>query len=149
APPDVFLLELRRRARGNIVQRAEAIRDALRLRLDEDAEQFLEALDGREIGDADRAMMVRIISGDQLLRVTVDETFSEAARQQATELVAAQRRYLEDAERIAEAITAIGSGDPDQELPAYRTLLSAGITAIGPLAVAAAEENRWQRRDAL
>lgn len=149
APPDVFLLELRRRSRGNRVQRAESIRDALRLRLDEEAGSFLEALAGRELGDADRARMVQIISGDQLLRVATDEAFSAAARQQAAELLAGQRRFLEDSQRITAAIAALGSGVPDQELPAYRTLLAAGVKAIGPLALAAAGEAEEARRDDL
>jgi len=149
ARPDYFLLELRRRARGNTVQRAESIRDALRLRLDAEAGPFLEALAALELTDAQRAQMTDIISGERLLRVTVDEGFSQPARDQANTLLAAKRRHTEDIQRITDAIAAVGSGDSRRELPAFRTLLAAGTTAIGPLAVAAAGEPDFDRRDAL
>ena len=140
AQPDYFLMELRRRARGNTMQRAQSIRDALRLRLDEQASTFLAALATLELTDAQRAEMADIISGERLLRVMVDEAFTEPAREQANALLAAKRRYSEDTQRIAAAIAAVGSGDSRQELPAFRTLLAAGTTAIGPLAIAAAGE---------
>lgn len=149
AKPDYFLIELRRRARGNAVQRAESIRDALRLRLDEEARQFLTALGNVELTDAQRAQMTDIISGERLLRVMVEDSFSQPAREQANALLTAKRRYAEDTQRISAAIAAVGSGDPQQELPAFRTLLAAGTTAIGPLAVTAAGESDADRRDAL
>ncbi len=149
ARPDYFLIELRRRAHGNLVQRAESIRDALRLRLNDEAGAFLDSLAGLELTDAQRAQMVSIISGERLLRVTVDEEFSQSARDQASALLAATRRYAEDTQRLAAAISAIGSGDSRQELPAFRTLLAAGTSAIGPLAVAAAGEPDEDRREAL
>lgn len=147
--PDMFLIELRRRARGNDVQRAESIRDALRLRLDDEASGFLELLAGREMTDAQRARMVDIISAERLLRATVSEMFSDVARQQAAQLLDARRRLDEDTGRIAASIAAIGTGDPEQELPAYRNLLAAGAASVGPLAVAAAQEPDARRRDAL
>lgn len=149
AQPDYFLMELRRRARGNTMQRAQSIRDALRLRLDEQASTFLAALATLELTDAQRAEMADIISGERLLRVMVDEAFTEPAREQANAMLAAKRRYSEDTQRIAAAIAAVGSGDSRQELPAFRTLLAAGTTAIGPLAIAAAGEPDAERRDAL
>ncbi len=149
AQPDYFLMELRRRARGSTVQRAQSIRDALRLRLDEEAGPFLESLGALELTDAQRAQMADIISGERLLRVTVDEAFSQTARDQANALLAAKRRHTDDAQRIAASIAAVGSGDFRRELPAFRTLLAAGTTAIGPLAVAAASEPDVERRDAL
>lgn len=148
-PTDVFLLELRRRSRGTDTQLAESIRDALRLKLDVEASRFLESIEQRQWDDAKRREITQIISADSLLRAMVDETITEKAKTQAAELLAAKKRIDESPERIAAAIPAIGSGDPERELPATRTLLSAGISAIGPLAVAAAQEPDSGRRDAI
>lgn len=148
-PTDVFLLELRRRSRGTDTQLAESIRDALRLKLDVEASRFLESIEQRQWDDAKRREAVQIIASDSLLRAMVDETITAQAKAQAAELLAAKKRIDESPERIAAAIPAIGSGDPDRELPATRTLLSAGIAAIGPLAQAAAQEPNPARRDAL
>src|SRR5690606_2867778 len=131
------------------MQRAQSIRDALRLRPDEEASTFLAALATLELTDAQRAEMADIISGERLMRVMVDGAFTEPARAQAHALLAAKRRYSEDTQRIVAAIAAVGSGDSRQELPAFRTLLAAGTTAIGPLAIAAAGEPDAERRDAL
>lgn len=148
-PTDVFLLELRRRARGTDTQLAESIRDALRLKLDVEASRFLESIEQRQWEDAKRREVAQIISADSLLRAMVDETITAKAKTQVAELLAAKRRFDESPERIAAAIPAIGSGDPERELPATRTLLSAGIAAVGPLALAAAEEPDARRRDAI
>lgn len=148
-PTDVFLLELRRRSRGTDTQLAESIRDALRLKLDVEASRFLESIEQRQWDDAKRREIVQIISADSLLRAMVDDTITAKAKAQAAELLAAKKRVDESPERIAAAIAGIGTGDPERELPATRTLLSAGIAAIGPLAVAAAQESDPQRRDAI
>jgi len=148
-PTDVFLLELRRRARGNDVQLAESIRDAMRLKLDVEASRFLESIEQRQWDDAKRREVAQIISSDSLLRAMVDDTITAKAKAQVAEMLAAKRRVDESPERIAAAIPAIGTGNPDRELPATRTLLSAGIAAIGPLALAAAQETNPARRDAL
>jgi len=148
-PTDVFLLELRRRARGNDIQLAESIRDALRLKLDIEASRFLESIEQRQWDDAKRREVAQIILPDSLLRAMVDDTITAKAKVQVAELLAAKKRVDESPERIAAAIPAIGTGDPERELPATRTLLSAGIAAIGPLALAAAEEPSPGRRDAL
>jgi len=148
-PTDVFLLELRRRARGTDTQLAESIRDALRLKLDIEASRFLESIEQRQWDDVKRREVAQIISADSLLRAMVDETITAKAKTQVAELLAAKRRFDESPERIAAAIPAIGSGDPERELPATRTLMSAGIAAVGPLALAAAEEPDPGRRDAI
>lgn len=148
-PTDVFLLELRRRSRGTDTQLAESIRDALRLKLDVEASRFLESIEQRQWDDVKRREVVQIISADSLLRAMVDETITAKAKTQAAELLAAKKRVDESPERIAGAIPAIGTSDPERELPATRILLSAGIAAIGPLALAAAEEPAPGRRDAL
>lgn len=150
APPtDVFLLELRRRARGGETQVAESIRDALRVKLDEDAGRFLETLAGRELTDDQRRKMVQIIGGDSLLRATIGDRFSDAAKQQASELLAAKKRFDESPERLAAAIPAMLSDDAELALPATRTLLSGGAASIGPLALAAARETDAVRRDTI
>jgi hypothetical protein len=93
--------------------------------------------------------MVQIIGGDSLLRATVGDRFSDAAKQQASELLAAKKRFDESPERLAAAIPAMLSGDPEQALPATRTLLSGGVASIGPLALAAARETDSVRRDTI
>lgn len=148
-PTDVFLLELRRRARGTDSQLAESIRDALRLKLDVEASRFLESIEQRQWDDAKRREIAQIIAPDAMLRAMVDETISAKAKIQVAELLAAKKRVDESPERIAAVIPAIGTGDPERELPATRTLMSAGTAAIGPLALAAAEEPAPGRRDAL
>lgn len=148
-PPDIFLVELRRRARGSDDQLAESIRDALRLKLDSDASSFLESIAQRQWDDAARRRAAQVISGADLLRATLDDSISAAAKAQAVELLAAQKRIDQAPERLAAAIAAVGSGDTERELPAMRTLLSGGIASIGPLALAAAEQTDPQRRDAL
>ena len=148
-PTDVFLLELRRRSRGTDTQLAESIRDALRLKLDVEASRFLESIEQRQWDDAKRREIAQIIAADSLLRAMVDETITAKAKAQVAEILAAKKRVDESPERIAAAIPAIGRGNPESELPATRTLLSAGIAAIGPLALAAAQETDLPRRDAI
>lgn len=149
AVPDPLLEELRRRARGDERQTGEAIRDALRLKLDADANRFLESLPGRQWNDEQLATVHDIVSGASLLRVATGSAFGEVAKRQAAEIVAAKRRVAESPERIDAAIRAVTSGDPDQERAAARTLYSAGIAAVGPLAQAAAQETVPRRRNSL
>jgi len=148
-PTDVFLLELRRRARGTDEQLAQSIRDALRLRLDAEASRFLESIAQRQWDDAKRREVVQIINPGSLLRATIDDTITPNAKAQAADLLAAKVRFDQSPERIAAAIPGIGSGDVELELPATRTLLAAGTAAIGPVALAAAQETDLARRDAL
>lgn len=147
--PDPLLDNLRRRAQGNERQTGEAIRDALRLKLDADANRFLESLPGRQWNDEQLASLHDIISGASLLRVGTGSAFGEVAKRQAAEIVAAKRRVAQSPERIDAAIRAITSGDADQERAAARTLFTAGIAAVGPLAEAAAKETAPRRRNTL
>lgn len=149
AVADPFLDDLRRRAGGNERQTGEAIRDALRLRLDADANRFLESLPARQWGDEQLATLHDIISGASLLRVGTGTAFGDVAKQQAVEIVAAKRRVTQSPQRIEAALRSLASGDADQERPAARTLYAAGIAAVGPLAEAAAQETSPRRRDTL
>lgn len=146
---DVYLQELRRLARGNAAQSARAIGGALRIGRHDQVSRFLELLSGRELTDQQQAGMVDAISAERLLRVIVGEGFSDAARLEAAELLAAKRRIDSSAERIEAAIGAVGSGDFDRESPAMQRLLAAGTAAIGPLAAAVVEESDSDRREAL
>ena len=149
AVADPFLDDLRRRARGNEQQMAEAIRDALRLKLDADADRFLESLPARQWNDEQLAAMHDIISGASLLRVGTGAAFGEVAKQQAAEIVAAKRRVAQSPQRIDAALQSIASGNADQERQAARTLYAAGIAAVGPLAQAATKETVPRHRDLL
>lgn len=147
--PDVFRRELLRRARGSHRDLALSIRDAIALRWHEDAQSLLESLENRELSDAQRAMMADVITLPHLLRVAVQTEFSEQAKEQARLLTEGKRRHGEAPERIDAAIQVIGSGAADLELPARRTLLAAGVAAVGPLVMATVDESDRQRREAL
>lgn len=149
AVADPFLDDLRRRARGNERQMSEAIRDALRLKLDADADRFLESLPARQWNDEQLAAMHDTISGASLLRVGTGAAFGDVAKQQAAEIVAAKRRVAQSPQRIDAALQSIASGNADQERQAARTLYAAGIAAVGPLAQAATKETSPRRRDTL
>lgn len=149
AVADPLREELRRRARGDQWQLASALRDALRLRFDVDANRFLEALKGKPLTDDQRAAMVDTITTASLLRVATSDAFSADAKGQAAELIAGKRRFAGAPERIAAAIGELVSDDPERQSAAAKILVSAGEGSIGPLAEAAAAEANPGRRDKL
>jgi len=145
--PDIFQVELRRRARGDHRQLAGATRDALRLKFDEDANQFLASIGQGERTDAQLAEMHDVISAASLLRVAVDDTFGDAAKVGAERLRDGKRRYAESPQRIAAAVEGLVSGSPEREAAAIRVLLAAGSSSVGALADAAARQTDPRRRD--
>ncbi|TVQ00694.1 MAG: hypothetical protein EA381_06955 [Planctomycetaceae bacterium] len=145
--PDIFQVELRRRSRGDHRQLAGAIRDALRLKFDEDANRFLESIGEGDRTDEQLAEMHDVISAASLLRVAVDDTFGDAAKAGAERIRDGKRRYAESPQRIAAAVEGLVSGSPEREAAAVRVLLAAGSSSVGPLADAAARQTDPRRRD--
>lgn len=146
---DVFLQELDRQARGNHQQLARSIGSGLQLRLHAAASRYLESLAGRDLSDAEASEVVQVIGGERLLEASLNDAISEPAKAEIQKLFEGKRRHDRSPERLEEAIGRLAAADPDRQPSAIRTLLSAGIDAIAPLAVAAAKESQPSVRDRL
>jgi CheY-like chemotaxis protein len=146
---DPYIRELVRRSRGNNTQLAGSIRDALRLKLDTFASQFLVTLAGRNVEAQESAAIAREISADRLLRVVIEPQFPDPAKKMATDLLAALQAYDEDPARLLPAIEKLKSDSADERLPAMRTVLAGGLESIALLSVAVAKEPNPTTRDEL
>lgn len=146
---DPYLRELVRRSRGDNATLATSISDALRLKLDDLASQFLTALQARKLTPEETAELAERISAERLLRVVVELQFTDPAKQQATAMLEALRTVNQSPERLTAAIDELTSQSVDERLAAMRTLLAGGYESIGRLALATARETDPQARDEL
>lgn len=144
---DPYIRELVRRSRGNNSQLAMSIRDALRLKLDDFANQFLATLASRNANAQETAILARDISPDRLLRVVIEPQFTAAAKTQANAMLAALKAFDEDPARLLPAIEKLKLSSPDERLPAMRIVLAGGNESIGLLSVAIAKESNASHRD--
>ena len=146
---DPYLRELVRRAGGSDELLATSISDALRLKLDDYASDFLVSLGSRKLTTEQLAMLTRRISSERLLRVVVESQFTPAAKAEATKMLAALRAFDQDAKRISAAISSLSKPSPDERLAALRMVLAGGDQSIALLSVAAAKELNTANRDEL
>ncbi|MGV3482959.1 MAG: hypothetical protein ACO1RT_00930 [Planctomycetaceae bacterium] len=146
---DPYIRELLRRSRGDNRMLATSISDALRLKLDDFASQFLASLAARKPAPEELASLAQQISPDRLLRVVVEPQFSEPAKSQATAMLEALRSVNQSAERLSAAIQDLKSASVDARLAAMRAILAGGYESIGLLSVAAAKESDPRHRDEL
>lgn len=144
---DPYIRELVRRSRGSNELLAGSISDALRLRLDNFASDFLTSLASRNLNATELAKLTRQISPERLLRVVVEEPFTPAAKTQATKMLDALRTFEQSAERISPAIQKLSDPSPDERLAALRIVLAGGDHSIALLSVAAAMESEPAKRD--
>jgi CheY-like chemotaxis protein len=144
---DPYVRELVRRSRGSDESLAGSIRDALRLKLDTFATQFLAGLAARNLNAEATAELTQQIGADRLLRVVVEPQFPAAAKKQAEAMLAALKKYEEDPARIAPAIEKLASGSPDERLAAMRVVLAGGNESIAQLSLSIAQQPDEAMRD--
>jgi hypothetical protein len=144
---DLFIQELIRRSKQTDRLLATSIRDALRLKLDDLANQFLASLAGRKLAPEATVPLTREISAERLLRVLVEPQFSDAAKNQASMMLEALQATEQDITILAPAIKKLHSSSAEEQLSALRTVLAGGNQSIVLLSVAAATETNSAARD--
>jgi len=147
---DPYLRELVRRSRGTNEMLATSITDALRLKLDDLASQFLVSLAARNPNDAELAVVTRQISSGRLLRVIQEDAFTPEAKTQAEKMLRTLQAVDESPPRLEAAISRLAEGGSvDDQLAALRTLVAGGNASIAALSVAASKDGPAQTRDEL
>lgn len=134
-----IVAQLRRYAAGTPQQLGVAIREAIRMRLWDELEQFLDPARIAALAPGEQAEIARIVGSALLARGRSEPELPPEARQTLTTLAAAAATAAADPAALDAAIRELGSDSRDAQLGATRRLLRGGDVALVKLAAAASQ----------
>lgn len=135
----VVVAQLRRYAAGTPRQLGVAIREAIRMRLWNELESFLDPARIAALAPGERAEIASIIGGALLARGRSEAALPPEARQTLAAIEAAAATAAVDPAALDAAIADLGSNSRDAQLGATRRLLRGGDVALAKLAAAASQ----------
>lgn len=126
--PDVELLMVRAN-RGTIVL-ADSISSLARIDNWPEVEALLSQATQQNLDATQLALMAEQIEPSVMLKIATHPGLSPAGSDLVAKMMAAAKASLADPAKLRAAIAAVNSGTVDQQLQAYRTLLSGGNDSI-------------------
>lgn len=135
----VVVAQLRRYAAGTPRQLGVAIREAIRMRLWDELERFLDPARINALAPGERSRVAAVIGGPLLARARTEAALDPEARDALATLESAAATIATSAATLDAAIDALGSDSRDAQLGATRRLLSGGDAALARLAAAASQ----------
>lgn len=135
----VIVDQLRRYAAGTPRQLGVAIREAIRMRLWDELESFLDPSRISALAPGEQARVAAVVGGPLLARARTEAALAPEVRETLATLESAAATAAVDPAALDDAIRALGSDSRDAQLGATRRLLGGGDAALAKLAAAAAQ----------